>query len=174
MPQHYNKYGHRYLSDVLTESFLLYCRSSSFQNYLIELILLFYIVKDLYFNIKTLHLVVSVRNIIPCLPCILDFLSRVHEWLIFQIVGQCNEAARKKEREVELVKTSNTLHFPMEVNYVDIIADNRWLLRSGTLTCLQPRNDEGKVTFSKKFNKLPLTLYLFNDMFLVTKKERLV
>lgn len=93
---------------------------------------------------------------------------------MLQIVSQCNEATRKKEREIELVRISNTLSFPRGVLYRDIIDDNRWLLRSGTLTWLQPRNDEGKVSFGKKFNKVPLALFLFNDLFMVTKKEGLV
>lgn len=95
----------------------------------------------------------------------------INIFFLFQIVSQCNEAARKKEREVELVRISNNLCFPRGVPYTDIIDDNRWLLRSGTLTWLQPRNDEGKVSFGKKINKMPLTLFLFNDFFMVTKKE---
>lgn len=48
----------------------------------------------------------------------------------------------------------------------------RWLVRSGEMTQLVWKADELKLTFGKKFHKLPLYVFLFNDLLLITKKKR--
>lgn len=47
----------------------------------------------------------------------------------------------------------------------------RWLVRSGEMTQLVWKTDELKLTFGKKFHKLPLHLFLFNDHLIITKKK---
>lgn len=40
------------------------------------------------------------------------------------------------------------------------------------MTQLIWKTDEMKLTFGKKFHKLPLYLFLFNDLLVITKKKR--
>ncbi|KAJ8970097.1 hypothetical protein NQ314_001387 [Rhamnusium bicolor] len=88
-----------------------------------------------------------------------------------KIVNQCNEAARRKEREIELQNIFRNLEFAKDIVPVNIVLPNRWLVRSGAVTNIQPKNDDSKMTFGKRFNKVQLYLYLFNDLFLVTKEK---
>ncbi|VVC96610.1 unnamed protein product [Leptidea sinapis] len=47
----------------------------------------------------------------------------------------------------------------------------RWLVRSGEMTQMVWKTDELKLTFGKKFHKVPLHLFLFNDHLVITKKK---
>ncbi|CAH1646295.1 unnamed protein product [Spodoptera littoralis] len=47
----------------------------------------------------------------------------------------------------------------------------RWLVRSGEMTQLIWKSDELKLTFGKKFHKVPLHLFLFNDLLVIAKKK---
>lgn len=87
-----------------------------------------------------------------------------------QIVNQCNEAARTMERKIEMQKIANELEFSKNVTPIPIADGKRWLVRSGLLTHMTLRTDETILTtFGKRFNKVPLYLFLFNDLLLVTK-----
>nr|CAH7746145.1 unnamed protein product [Callosobruchus chinensis] len=88
-----------------------------------------------------------------------------------KVVSQCNEAARQKDRQLEMEKIANTLEFSKTAPPINIVKENRWLLRSGTVTCFQPRSEDTRMTFGKRFTKFTLYLYLFNDLLLVTKKK---
>ncbi|EFA09747.2 uncharacterized protein Exn [Tribolium castaneum] len=88
-----------------------------------------------------------------------------------KIVSQCNEGARRKERENEMKKIVTQLEFAKGVPPIEIVSDNRWLIRSGTVTHMQQRNDEIKLTFGKRFTKVTLHLFLFNDYLFVTKPK---
>nr|CAI5849078.1 unnamed protein product [Callosobruchus analis] len=88
-----------------------------------------------------------------------------------KVVSQCNEAARKKDRQIEMEKIANTLEFSKTAPPINIVKENRWLLRSGIVTCFQPRSEDTRMTFGKRFTKFTLYLYLFNDLLLVTKKK---
>lgn len=87
-------------------------------------------------------------------------------------MSQCNEAARKKERENELKKIATQLEFPKGVQPIEIVLQNRWLIRSGSVIHMQQRTDETKLTFGKRFTKSQLNMFLFNDILLVTKAKR--
>ncbi|XP_074031273.1 ephexin isoform X2 [Leptinotarsa decemlineata] len=88
-----------------------------------------------------------------------------------EIVGQCNDAARKKEQEIELKRISHSLDFAKALPAIDIQKPERWLIKSGQVTSFQPRNGDTQMTLGKRFNKVPLHLFLFNDLFIVTKKK---
>ncbi|KAF7272278.1 hypothetical protein GWI33_014937 [Rhynchophorus ferrugineus] len=90
---------------------------------------------------------------------------------INKIVSQCNEAARNKEREVELRKISKKLEFPSNVPITPIFITDRYLVRHGPVCHIQPRNDDNKLTFGKKFVKTTIHLFLFNDLFVVSKEK---
>ncbi|XP_044260068.1 uncharacterized protein LOC123008342 [Tribolium madens] len=88
-----------------------------------------------------------------------------------KIVIQCNEGARRKERENEMKKIVTQLDFAKGVPPIEIVSENRWLIRSGTVTHMQQRTDEIKLTFGKRFTKVTLHLFLFNDYLFVTKPK---
>ncbi|KAG5896456.1 hypothetical protein JTB14_002598 [Gonioctena quinquepunctata] len=88
-----------------------------------------------------------------------------------KIAGQCNEAARKKEQEIELKRISESLEFPNGVPTINLQRSERWLIKSGAVTSLQPRNSDSQMTLGKRFNKIPLNLFLFSDLFIVTRKK---
>ncbi|KAJ3642091.1 hypothetical protein Zmor_024907 [Zophobas morio] len=90
---------------------------------------------------------------------------------INKIVNQCNEGARRIERETEMKKIVTQLEFAKGVPPIEIISENRWLIRSGMVTHMQQRTDEIKLTFGKRFAKINLYLILFNDLLLVTKPK---
>ncbi|RZC38474.1 uncharacterized protein BDFB_001401, partial [Asbolus verrucosus] len=90
---------------------------------------------------------------------------------INKIVNQCNEGARHKERENEMKKIVTQLEFAKGVPPVEIVAEHRWLIRSGTVTHMQQRSEEIKLTFGKRFVKAILHLFLFNDFLFVTKPK---
>lgn len=78
------------------------------------------------------------------------------------------------ERKTEMKKIASQLEFAKNVTPFDIINnDSRWLVRSGSLTHMTLRTDETILTtFGKRFNKITLHLFLFNDLLLVTKPKR--
>ncbi|XP_072391646.1 rho guanine nucleotide exchange factor 15 isoform X2 [Diabrotica undecimpunctata] len=87
-------------------------------------------------------------------------------------VTQCNEAARKKEQELELTKISESLVFDKDVPPIEINTQGRYIIRSGSLVCYQSRNeDQTKMTFGRRFSKISLHIFLFNDLFVVSKKK---
>lgn len=89
----------------------------------------------------------------------------------FQIVSQCNEAARQKERETEMLKISKLLEFPPSLPKIPLLTTDRWLVRCGTVVHMQSRNEDSKLTFGKRFSKTVISLYLFNDLFIVAKEK---
>ncbi|CAH0556152.1 unnamed protein product [Brassicogethes aeneus] len=88
-----------------------------------------------------------------------------------KIVIQCNEAARTTERVIEMKKIASQLEFAKGVRPIKVFESGRWLVRSGNVTHMQPRNDDSKLTFGKRFNKVPLNLFLFNDILFVCKTK---
>ncbi|KAK4876428.1 hypothetical protein RN001_012850 [Aquatica leii] len=88
---------------------------------------------------------------------------------INKVVTQCNEAARLMERETEVKKIASQIEFPRGIPSIKVASNSRWLVRSGVLTQMLARADDTKLTFGKRFSKVPLHLFLFNDLLLVTK-----
>lgn len=78
------------------------------------------------------------------------------------------------ERETEIKKIASQLEFPRSIPLIKLTADSRWLVKSGPLTQMIPRTDDLKLTFGKRFSKISLNLFLFNDLLLVTKSKRYV
>ncbi|XP_066144502.1 uncharacterized protein Exn isoform X2 [Euwallacea fornicatus] len=88
-----------------------------------------------------------------------------------KIVSQCNEAARQRERESEMLKLAKQLEFPDSMPKIPIISQERWLVRCGSVTHMQSRNEDTKLTFGKRFSKTTVNLFLFNDLFIVAKEK---
>ncbi|XP_028035521.1 uncharacterized protein LOC114246952 isoform X2 [Bombyx mandarina] len=95
-------------------------------------------------------------------------------------VQQCNEGARNTERVEEMYRLARVIEFPAGVRHPPDLGPAlarrdrrpvRWLVRSGEMTQLVWKNDELKLTFGKKFHKVPLHVFLFNDLLVVTKKK---
>ncbi|BES96896.1 Rho guanine nucleotide exchange factor (GEF) [Nesidiocoris tenuis] len=90
---------------------------------------------------------------------------------INKVVYDCNEAARQTERLEEMVALSRALTFPKHLRPLPLMSASRWLVRSGQVVQYNP---DTKLTFSKKLTaprQTKLTLFLFNDLFFVTKKK---
>ncbi|XP_047112371.1 LOW QUALITY PROTEIN: rho guanine nucleotide exchange factor 26-like [Schistocerca piceifrons] len=87
-----------------------------------------------------------------------------------KVVHECNEGARRMERMEEILILSRQLEFGREVRPLPIISSSRWLVRSGEVTQLVWRGDD-KLTFGKRLGKIPLHLFLFTDLLIVTKKK---
>ncbi|XP_060800415.1 uncharacterized protein LOC106140556 isoform X2 [Amyelois transitella] len=95
-------------------------------------------------------------------------------------VSQCNEGARNTERIEEMFRVARCIEFPGGVRNPPVLGPAccrrdrrpvRWLVRSGEMTQLVWKTDEMKLTFGKKFHKIPLYLFLFNDLLVITKKK---
>ncbi|XP_013182126.1 PREDICTED: ephexin-1-like [Papilio xuthus] len=95
-------------------------------------------------------------------------------------VSQCNEGARNTERVEEMFRLAAAIEFPSHARTAPLLGPAcsrrdrkpiRWLVRSGEMTQLIWKADELKLTFGKKFHKVPLHLFLFNDLLVVTKKK---
>ncbi|XP_045785650.1 uncharacterized protein LOC123881112 isoform X3 [Maniola jurtina] len=95
-------------------------------------------------------------------------------------VSQCNEGARNTERVEELWRVASDIHVPPALRHAPDLGPAlsrrdrrpiRWLVRSGEMTQLLWKTDELKLTFGKKFHKVPLHLFLFNDHLVITKKK---
>ncbi|XP_049866678.1 uncharacterized protein LOC126367291 isoform X2 [Pectinophora gossypiella] len=95
-------------------------------------------------------------------------------------VQQCNEGARNTERIEEMFRLAHSIEFPAAVRAPPNLGPAcarrdrrpvRWLVRSGEMTQLVWKTDELKLTFGKKFHKVPLHLFLFNDLLVITKKK---
>ncbi|KPJ07964.1 Ephexin-1 [Papilio machaon] len=95
-------------------------------------------------------------------------------------VSQCNEGARNTERVEEMFRLAAAIEFPSHAHTAPLLGPAcsrrdrkpiRWLVRSGEMTQLIWKADELKLTFGKKFHKVPLHLFLFNDLLVVTKKK---
>lgn len=53
----------------------------------------------------------------------------------------------------------------------DLMSEGRWLIKSGPVTQMLARGDDGKLTFGRKLIKKSLFLFLFNDLFIVSKRQ---
>lgn len=87
---------------------------------------------------------------------------------------QCNEGARQMERKIEMQKIQSQIEFGKNMMPISLIKDSRWLVRSGQVNQMLNRGDDVKLTFGKRFTKVPLVLFLFNDILLICKNKWLV
>ncbi|XP_056634491.1 rho guanine nucleotide exchange factor 26 [Diorhabda sublineata] len=86
-------------------------------------------------------------------------------------VTQCNEAARKKEQEIDLKKISESLEFDQHVPSIEINVKGRHIIRTGSMICYKQKNEDTRMTFGRRFSKITLYLFLFSDLFVVSKKK---
>lgn len=75
------------------------------------------------------------------------------------------------ERRVEMQKLENQIEFSKNIKPIPLYRESRWLIRSGQVNQLQSRGDDAKLTFGKRFTKIPLVLFLFNDVLLVCRSK---
>lgn len=78
------------------------------------------------------------------------------------------------ERKVEMLKLQSQIEFNENMKSIQLHTNMRWLIRSGQVNQMQSRGDDAKLTFGKRFSKIPLVLFLFNDILLVCKSKGLV
>lgn len=101
--------------------------------------------------------------------------------ILNKIVSQCNEAAKRSAQSHEMEVLSRQIEFPQSIRPLAIlpvgipaagISPTRSLVRRDELTHLVWRGeDNGKLTFGKKFTKTPVYLFLFTDLLVLSKKR---
>lgn len=98
----------------------------------------------------------------------------------FQIVTQCNEAAKRSEQVYEMELLSRKIEFPSTIRPLAILpvgvkptpsTKPRALIKRGEMTHLVWRGEDGKLTFGKKFSKVAIYVFLFTDLVVLTKKR---
>ncbi|KAF8793452.1 uncharacterized protein LOC129968597 [Argiope bruennichi] len=87
---------------------------------------------------------------------------------VHKVFIECNEGARKMERLEEMFVLQKQLEFK-ECKVIPLISASRWLLKKGELTKLE----FDKKTFgrSNRCIRVPIYLFLFNDVLIITKKK---
>ncbi|GFQ75467.1 ephexin-1 [Trichonephila clavata] len=87
---------------------------------------------------------------------------------IHKVFVECNEGARKMERLEEMFALQRQLEFK-ECKVIPLISASRWLLKKGELMKLE----FDKKTFgrSNRCIRVPIYIFLFNDLLIVTKKK---
>lgn len=86
------------------------------------------------------------------------------------LVRECNEATRHKERMEEMTQVSQTIDF-RGLKPISLISSSRWLVKRGKCTRISWKENAEKLTFGKRVNKQSLTLFLFTDLLLICKKK---
>ncbi|GFS29640.1 rho guanine nucleotide exchange factor 26 [Nephila pilipes] len=87
---------------------------------------------------------------------------------VHKIFVECNEGARKMERLEEMFALQKQLEFK-ECKVIPLISASRWLLKKGELMKLE----FDKKTFgrSNRCIRVPIYIFLFNDLLIVTKRK---
>ncbi|XP_007885981.2 ephexin-1 isoform X2 [Callorhinchus milii] len=83
-----------------------------------------------------------------------------------KIIKECNERVKKMRRTEDLISFEKTVTFKVEA--VPIITRCRWLLKEGEVEHMSGRRKTRTFRTKKLFT--PVYLFLFNDLFLITKK----
>ncbi|XP_062902047.1 ephexin-1 isoform X2 [Mobula hypostoma] len=86
---------------------------------------------------------------------------------IEKVIKECSERVKKMSRTEQLINFEKKLEF--KVKSVPIISHSRWLLKEGELE--QMSVQKATRTFRKKKLFKPVYLILFNDLFLITRKQ---
>ena len=86
------------------------------------------------------------------------------------LVTKCNEGARHRERQDQLVKINSNLDFK-DVPWLYLVNPGRWLIKEVSCTRILWREAD-KVTWGRRVSKQRLQLLLFTDLLLVCKKKR--
>ncbi|GIY09364.1 rho guanine nucleotide exchange factor 16 [Caerostris extrusa] len=88
---------------------------------------------------------------------------------IHKVFVECNEEARKMERLEEMFVLQRQLEFK-DCKVIPLISASRWLLKKGELLKLE----FDKKTFgrSNRCLRIPIYVFLFNDMLIISKKEK--
>lgn len=97
--------------------------------------------------------------------------------LVSRIVAQCNEAANRSAQAYELRQISAQIEFPQSIRPLPIVPvgtgklSHRALVRSGALTHIVWRGDDGKLTFGKRFSRTALHAFLFTDLLVLARRR---
>lgn len=97
--------------------------------------------------------------------------------LVQRIVAQCNEAANRSAQAYELQQISAQIEFPQSIRPLPIVPvgtgklAHRALVRSGPLTHIVWRGDDGKLTFGKRFSRTQLHAFLFTDLLVLARRR---
>lgn len=97
--------------------------------------------------------------------------------LVHRIVAQCNEAANRSAQAYELQLIAQQIEFPQSIRPLPIVPvgtgklAHRALVRSGELTHIVWRGDDGKLTFGKRFSRTVLHAFLFTDLLVLAKRR---
>ncbi|XP_063220632.1 ephexin-1-like [Bacillus rossius redtenbacheri] len=82
---------------------------------------------------------------------------------ISEVVHECNEGVRAVERMEELLALSKQLKFDRGMRMLPLYCSNRWLVKRGKVTELNP----------EWFSARSIYLFIFNDVLFLAKKRRL-
>ncbi|XP_023677876.1 rho guanine nucleotide exchange factor 26 [Paramormyrops kingsleyae] len=84
---------------------------------------------------------------------------------VSKLVRQCNEGARRMERTEMMYTINSQLGF--KIKPFPLVSSSRWLVKRGELTTVVEDNSR----FIKRVSRLPVYLFLFNDVLIVTRKK---
>jgi len=107
------------------------------------------------------HLPHNSPELIPCKEAL---------QVLNNLVKQCNEATRHKERMEEMENICQTIDF-RELTPISLISSSRWLVKRVKCTKISWKENPEKLTFGKRVNKQNLVLFLFTDLLLICKKK---
>ncbi|CAG0879001.1 unnamed protein product [Cyprideis torosa] len=91
--------------------------------------------------------------------------------MLNQVAQNCNEGARKREQEVEMLQLSSRIEFGDGRPYFPISSSSRHLVKKGSLCRLMWANSDTHRRTGKRPQKQTLYLFLFNDVLLITKRK---
>jgi len=100
-------------------------------------------------------------------------LSKVKEALaaLTSLASECNEAARKEEREEELAQLARNLEW-RDVEPLPMVSSGRWLLRTSHCNRVTCKDSPEKLTFGRQSAKRQgFSLILLSDWLIVCKKK---
>lgn len=88
-----------------------------------------------------------------------------------KVVQECNEHTRKMERMEEMLAINRFLDFK-DCKAIPLISASRWLVKKGELTrFICDSSSKRTISFSTRWSKVPVYLFLFTDYLLITKKK---
>ncbi|XP_023209637.1 uncharacterized protein LOC111612626 [Centruroides sculpturatus] len=88
-----------------------------------------------------------------------------------KVVQECNEQTRQMERVEEMVTINRSLDFK-DCKGLPLVSASRWLVKRGELTRFYcDSSSKRTISFSTRWSKVPVYLFLFTDYLLITKKK---
>ncbi|KAM3616218.1 uncharacterized protein V6R79_014510 [Siganus canaliculatus] len=84
---------------------------------------------------------------------------------VSKVVRKCNEGARTMERTEMMYTINSQLEF--KIKPFPLVSSSRWMVKRGELTAFVEDNG----IFLKRTSRLQVYFFLFNDVFIVTRKK---